>query len=196
MNDGDGIGTFTDERDGQTYRTVKMPDGKVWMAQNLNYKSESGNSWYYVDDESMGEKYGILYDWKTAMEVSPTGWHLPSLKEWVDLMSAVGGEEIAGKKLKSKSGWVKKDDYGFPALPGCSRYSNGTDDYGFSALPGGMRYSCGVFGYAVYSGFWWTATEYGAGNAYYRGMGYCNDYVNERSYDKSGGLSVRCVADP
>jgi len=114
----DGSGTFTDERDGQTYRTVRMPDGKVWMAQNLNYKPESGNSWCYNDDESMGEKYGRLYDWKTAKKVSPKGWHLPSRKEWNDLISAADGE-VAGMRLKSKSGWNKD--------------RNGTDDFGFSA---------------------------------------------------------------
>jgi uncharacterized protein (TIGR02145 family) len=32
-------GTFEDPRDKKVYKTVKMPDGKVWMAENLNYQS-------------------------------------------------------------------------------------------------------------------------------------------------------------
>jgi uncharacterized protein (TIGR02145 family) len=31
-------GTITDTRDGKVYKIVKMPDGKVWMAENLNYQ--------------------------------------------------------------------------------------------------------------------------------------------------------------
>jgi uncharacterized protein (TIGR02145 family) len=186
-------GTFIDERDGQTYKTVKMPDGKVWMAQNLNYKPESGNSWCYNDDESMGEKYGRLYDWDTAKLACPKGWRLPSREDWDSLGQAVGGERTpnedgnidwygAGKKLKSKSGWNKN--------------GNGTDDYGFSALPGGGRYdSDGSFNGAGYGGDWWTATEGGAGNAYFRYIGYDYDDVFEDNNNKGYGFSVRCVAD-
>jgi uncharacterized protein (TIGR02145 family) len=186
-------GTFTDERDGQTYKTVKMPDGKVWMAQNLNYKPESGNSWSYNDDESMGEKYGRLYDWDTAKIVCPNGWRLPSREDWDYLGQAVGGEKVpfddgiirwygAGKKLKSKSGWNKN--------------GNGTDDFGFLALPGGFRISLGSFYVAGNYGHWWTATESGWDDyAYTRYMGYDNDYVDEGNDGKSRGYSVRCVAD-
>ena len=202
MNDGDGIGTFTDERDGQTYKTVKMPDGKVWMAQNLNYKPESGNSWCYGNDESMGEKYGRLYDWDTAKIVCPKGWRLPSREDWDYLGQAVGGERTpgeygrihwygAGKKLKSKSGW-NRDDY-----KNVSGNNNGTDNYGFSALPGGTRYSSGTFYDAGLYGIWWMATEAEDNTdiAYIQGI-YCNsDSVYEDFYDKSYGFSVRCVAD-
>jgi uncharacterized protein (TIGR02145 family) len=179
-------GTFTDERDGQTYKTVKMPDGKVWMAQNLNYKPESGNSWCYDNDESMGDKYeyGRLYDWETAMAVCPIGWHLPSREEWDDLVSGVGGIDVAGNKLKSKSGW---NDYN-------GKNGNGTNDYGFSALPGGYRYSDGYFGLAGSYGYYWTATEYTI-SAYYRLMVYYGDYAFDYHNYKSLGLSARCVAD-
>jgi uncharacterized protein (TIGR02145 family) len=178
MNEGDGTGTFTDERDGQTYRTVKMPDGKVWMAQNLNYKPESGNSWCYDNDESMGEKYGRLYDLNTAMVISPVGWHLPTCQEWNDLISAAGGD-AAGKMLKSKSGWIEN--------------GNGTDDYGFSALPGGYRCSDGTFYGADYYGYLWTATECNNVYAYYRRVGYDGDNVYEYNNYKSNGYSVRFV---
>ncbi|MDR0331294.1 MAG: fibrobacter succinogenes major paralogous domain-containing protein, partial [Chitinispirillales bacterium] len=172
---------FTDPRDGHIYRTVKI-GGQTWMAENLNYKTE--NSWCYDNDESNGKKYGRLYTWETAQTVCPSGWHLPSREEWGNLVEAAGGYKVAGKKLKSKTGWDDRDD-------GTS--GNGTDEFGFSALPGGYRvYSDGSFYYVGYYGYWWSATEYGSGDADNRDMGYNYDYVGENYDGKSNGFSVRC----
>jgi uncharacterized protein (TIGR02145 family) len=96
-------------------------------------------------------------------------------------MDACGGENVAGKKLKAKNGWEGN--------------GNGTDDFGFSALPGGYRVSDGSFDNAGSLGGWWTATESAASYAYRRGMDYNSDYVNEFNGIKSYGRSVRCVGD-
>jgi len=182
------IETFIDERDGQTYRTVKMPDGKIWMAQNLNYKTESG-SWCYDDDDSNGSIYGRLYNWNTAKIASPKGWHLPSNQEWENLVKAVvktagTRKNAASKKFKSKNGW--------------NGYHNGTDDFGFSALPGGNRHKNG-FANIGDTGNWWTATEDGNDRAYKRNMGTIgiggDNYVEAFCREKSYGFSVRCVRD-
>jgi uncharacterized protein (TIGR02145 family) len=69
------------------------------------------------------------------------------------------------------------------------------DTYGFSALPGGDRSTDGGFGNAGHYGDWWTATEANAGNAYRRGMYYNRDYVYEYYDDKGYGFSVRCRGD-
>jgi len=92
---------------------------------------------------------------------------------------------VAGKKLKSKSGWKSNE----------SGNGNGMDDFGFSALPGGGRFSNGDFYEAGRHGRWWTATEYGSDYAYYRYMFYDNDYVYKDNNSKSYGLSVRCIMD-
>jgi len=176
---GCGSGTFTDKRDGQRYKTVKI-GRQIWMAENLNYQTESG-SWCYKDNADKCKYYGRLYDWNTAKTVCPKGWKLPSREDWNSLFAAVGGWKTAGEKLKSKSGWNEN--------------GNGTDNYGFSALPGGDRHSDGGFDFAGYYGLWWTATEDDNGLAYYRRMLYRDDRVDEDGYDKSGGYSVRCVAD-
>jgi uncharacterized protein (TIGR02145 family) len=173
------FGTFTDTRDGQTYKTVKI-DKQTWMAQNLNYQTESG-SWCYEDSASYCKQYGRLYDWKTATTICPNGWKLPSREDWDRLVTTAGGWKTAGDKLKSKSGWNEN--------------ANGTDNYGFSALPGGYRGTSGYFYSAGYSGGWWTATEGYSGYAYNRYMNCLNGSVHENSYGKSYGFSVRCVAD-
>ena len=128
------------ERDGQTYKIVKIGD-QTWMAENLNYKSES--SLCYNDSSEYCETYGRLYTWaaavgKTEKEcgsslcglprrnvqgVCPDGWHLPSHEEMDDVVYTVGKFPLVTAIIKSRTGW---DDG-----------SNGTDDFGFSALPGG-----------------------------------------------------------
>jgi len=186
--------TFTDTRDGQTYKTVKI--GKqTWMAENLNYRTKRG-SWCYDgigigcnnDSISYCKKYGRLYDWKTAKKACPTGWTLPDTADWNMLVTTVGEKE-AGKKLKSKNGWNNWED---------GSNGNGTDDYGFSALPGSGCVPNGYFDIMGDFGRWWTATKYVSkdwnNSAYFRGM-YEYDYVYSGHSDKTNGLSVRCVAD-
>jgi uncharacterized protein (TIGR02145 family) len=179
------FGTLTDTRDGQTYKTVKI-GGKRWMAQNLNYKTTSG-SWCYEDKTDNCDKYGRLYDWNTAKTVCPTGWKLPDTANWRALVKTADTQETAGKKLRSMSGWNWNDVNNVSG--------NGMDSYGFSALPGGLRYSAGDFYNAGYYGYWWTATEDDGSNAYGRGMDYYGDLADEYDYNKSNGLSVRCIAD-
>jgi len=130
-------GTFTDPRDGKTYKTVKI--GKqTWLAENLNYSVMAAK--YYKNDPANGQKYGQLYNWETARRVCPPGWHLPSNAEWQELVNFAGGDKIAGDKLKAVS------------------ERNGTDEYGFSALLGGCGYVNGDFvGMYDYS-YWWSAT--------------------------------------
>ncbi|MDR2586479.1 MAG: fibrobacter succinogenes major paralogous domain-containing protein [Prevotellaceae bacterium] len=143
------IGTFTDPRDGKTYRTAKIGE-QVWMAENLAY--EFGKSRCYNNDPENCKKYGRLYSWDDAMKAAPSGWHLPSMEEWDVLTDFIGGELKRGYALKAKSGWTEE--------------WNGIDAYGFSALPGGTNYYnndfCGVGEY----GTWWTAAEYHKSHAY------------------------------
>jgi len=182
LTGGERFGSFIDDRDGQKYTTVKIGN-LVWMAQNLNYQTESG-SWCYNNDNSNSNIYGRLYDWETAKNASPTGWRLPSKDDWAKLVAAAGSSEFefldAGKKLKSKSGWSK---------------NSGTDKFGFSALPGGYRRSDGTFNNAGDYGCWWTATEHDGLYAYNRYMYHNIDLVGEDRNYKRDGYSVRCVQD-
>jgi len=182
---------FTDQRDGKVYRTLKI--GKqIWMAENLNY--ECTESKCYDNDPANAELYGRLYDWKTAMEVCPEGWHLPSNEEWDVLLHYVDGtkgtvspykSESAGWKLKATAGW---NDYN-------GKSGNGTDEFGFFALPGGTGFSDGSFKNAGNYGAWWSASEVSSNMAYRRYMGYSNGNVICDNDGKIGFLSVRCIKD-
>ena len=79
-------GEFTDKRDNKTYKWVKFGE-KKWMVENLQYKPENGNFRAYDDSKSKLDSYGYLYDLKTAKNVVPEGWHIPSVEEWTELDS-------------------------------------------------------------------------------------------------------------
>jgi len=127
------FGTFTDTRDGRTYKTVIIGN-QTWMAENLNYKAETG-SWFYNNDSSIGAIYGRLYDWETALKVCPTGWHLPSDIEWTELADSLGNSKVGGKmKVPGTLYWKAPN-------------TDATNVSGFSALPGGYRNTIGQFLY-------------------------------------------------
>jgi uncharacterized protein (TIGR02145 family) len=169
-------GVLTDSRDGKKYKAVKI-GSQTWMAENLNY--DTSGSKCYENQPANCTKYGRLYNWATARNACPSGWHLPSDDEYEVLEKYVGGRNVAGKKLKAKSGW--------------NNNGNSTDEFGFSALPGGLGNSSGGFSYVGSSGYWWSATEYNASYAYGRDMYYDYDGANRYDYNKSGQCSVRCV---
>jgi uncharacterized protein (TIGR02145 family) len=161
---------------GQTYRTLKMPDGKVWFAENVNYATSK--SLCYGNKEVNCQKCGRLYDWETAKGVCPSGWHLPSDAEWSNLAVAVGGSETAGIILKSKSEW--------------SSDGNGIDKYGFSTLPCGYNYGGSFYNYG-YGAEFWSSTEEDANNAWNKYMYAGYKSMNGYNGDKAFLRSVRCV---
>ncbi|PID87953.1 MAG: hypothetical protein CSB06_02490 [Bacteroidia bacterium] len=175
-------GSFTDSRDGKVYKTVKIGT-QWWMAENLAYKASSG-CWAYDNNSNNVNKYGYLYNWETAKNVCPAGWHLPSDTEWAKLTDYLGGEEVAGKKLKSANGWQLYEGVNY-----------GNNESGFSALPGGHRYYGGSVDDVGKYGDWWSSTPNGSECAWKCGLNYYHGKVyrdiNNRNYD----YSVRCLKD-
>jgi uncharacterized protein (TIGR02145 family) len=178
---------------------------QVWMVENLNVErfqngdiipeAKTSKEWeragknhkaawcYYKNNRKNGDKYGKLYNWYAVNDprgLAPKGWHVPSDEEWNVLTDYLGGEEKAGAKMKSKSGW---NDGG-----------NGTNSSGFSGLPGGYRTSDGTFSYFGYYGGWWSSTEANTTNAWNRYHYYSIGNVWNYN-DKPNGFSVRCLRD-
>ena len=145
-------GTLYDDRDGKTYKTVKIGE-QWWMAENLNYETDSlrpsARSVCHPDPDTCA-KYGRLYFWNIAMDtlntgcgkyvtckpsepvqgVCPKGWHIPSELEMIVLLNNVGGEKInAAQNLRASDSWTS------PVK--CSSI----DPYGFSALAAGLYYN-------------------------------------------------------
>jgi len=173
---------MTDERNQITYKTIKI--GKqTWFAENLNYNEKGSKC--YRDNDNYCKTNGRQYDWATAKTACPSGWHLPSKDEWDALIASAGGEKIAGKKLKAKSGW-SNEKYGRKIDKG---NGNGTDDFGFSALPSGGT-GGGLAGVGEEGG-WWSTAEDGGNYP----MKNDSDGIYRISAFKEQLHSVRCVQD-
>lgn len=162
-------GTYKDPRDGQVYKTVVLPDGNTWLAENLNFDQGEG-CWFYNNNPENGKRYGRLYSWAAAQwACPPNGWFLPGKKEVLKLFS------------------LYDDEYAYePLLQGGKS--------GFDLLFGGTKYNGYDFQGLNEVGQYWIETkkspkdEY---DAYY----FDKDFQQITWYSRSMhyGLSVRCI---
>jgi len=138
-------------------------------------------AWCYYENKT---EYGKLYNWYAVNDprgLAPAGFHIPTDAEWTTLTNYLGGETIAGAKMKSNTGW---EDNG-----------NGTNSSAFAGLPGGYRDYDGDFLTIGAYGGWWSSSEYDTDNAWYRSLYYSNGNVVRNYYNKQNGFSVRCLRD-
>ena len=138
---------------------------QVWMNKNLNV-DDCGEGIFFNNDN--GEYY---YTWDAAKRIADQirGWHLPSRKEWDELVSATGNDAA---NLRAES-WEGTNKYGFSAVPAGNWYN------GFSNVGSNARF--------------WTSEPYGS-NAWYRYIA-TGTSVYESNYDQYYGFSVRLVKD-
>jgi len=171
-----GVSTF---RNGDSIPEAKT--NEAWEAAGENKQP----AWcYYDNDPKNGTKYGKLYNWYAVNDprgLAPAGYHIPTDAEWTVLTDYLGGEVVAGKKMKSTSGWVEN--------------GNGTNSSGFSGLPGGYHNDNGKFHSIGEHGVWWSATEYASVYAFYRSLFFFIDPVSRNNSGKTYGHSVRCLRD-
>lgn len=168
---------FVDNRDGKTYRMVKIGD-QTWLAQNLNYAG-GNNSWCYEDDSKNCDKYGRLYDWNTAKSVCPEGWHLPTIGAIDSLINHAGEnhpDNDVEKGLKSAEGWNSPEE-------------NGDDYWHFSVIPGGGWDSKFEYQGEGTAAYFWSNTEEES-QVWIWSIGYAAEL--KWKDNKDSRLSVRC----
>jgi uncharacterized protein (TIGR02145 family) len=205
-------GSMTDQ-EGNVYKTIVIGT-QEWMAENLNtsiyrngdaiptglsnaewentINTQQGAWAYYNNDASYACPYGKLYNWYAcvdARQLCPVGWHVPSDDEWTVLTDFLGGEGVAGGKMKT-TGTID-------AATGLWLYPNtgATNNSGFSGAPGGLRYGSGVYDSFGYNGYWWSSSEAGTFNAWFGFLNYGSDDVVPGNFLKHYGFSVRCLRD-
>lgn len=189
----------------QTHNSVKIGN-QLWMTENLNtdkfrngdliLEARTEEEWrkagesrqpawcYYMNDNSDGVKLGKLYNWYAVTDkrgLAPLGWRIPSNKDFLALRVYLGGEMIAGKKIKSASGWYDN--------------GNGTDDFGFSFFPGGTRSEDGTFGGIGSYGNLWCSTEVDIEISLAWMLTYEDNYFLPNPGSLSDGCYVRCLKD-
>jgi uncharacterized protein (TIGR02145 family) len=194
--------------DGNGYHTITA--GKqVWTAENLRVSryrngdpirhaatreewldaaAKGEGAWcHYGNDKANEEKYGHLYNWYAANDprgLAPEGWHVPTDREWSALTDFLGGEAVAGGKMKEAGGSLWR-----------IRNESATNSGGFSALPGGLRGIDARFTFGTQSAYFWSATQYSPSQAWYRVLNYHTSTVVRSGEEKIDGMSVRCVRD-
>jgi uncharacterized protein (TIGR02145 family)/uncharacterized repeat protein (TIGR02059 family) len=191
--------------EGNTYNVVGIGT-QVWMAENLKTTKYNDNTaiplvtdntvwralttpgycWYNNDEATNKATYGALYNWYTVdaasnggKNVCPKSWHVPFDAEWTTLTNYLGGEAIAGGKLKEigTTHWLSPN-------------TGATNETGFTALPGGFHDSGGGFS-PNDNGHWWSST-----GDLYRNIYYNLDNVGRwNNISPKYGLSVRCIRD-
>jgi uncharacterized protein (TIGR02145 family) len=200
----DDMNTVKDVQ-GNVYRVVKI-GSQYWTMENLKTtRYNDGTSiplisndgswansdspafcWYDNDSISYKDDYGALYNWLAVKsgKLAPAGWHVASDSDWTVLATFLGGDSIAGGKLKERgtSHW---------AVP-----NTGADNAsGFTGIPGGYRKKDGGFYEIGQSSNMWSSTSEDLDYARFRGMGYHFKFMSKGYYDKRYGFSVRCVRD-
>jgi uncharacterized protein (TIGR02145 family) len=201
--------------DGNNYKTVyigtqrwmaenltvsKFNDGTDIAIGHDIYKqwsSLTNGAWCYYDyyfnkNEINDAKYGKLYNWYAVSSTTngnknlcPTGWHVPSVTEFILLKDYLGGEIVAGGKMKEvgTTSWIKSN-------------SDASNISLFTGLPGGFRAENGYFEGIGSIGFWWLSNP--VGNPVNDAMFFSlNDdaYVLVMTYSRARGFSVRCLED-
>jgi uncharacterized protein (TIGR02145 family) len=136
---------------------------------------------YYNNDPLNGQKFGKLYNWYAVNDprgLAPAGWTLPGDADWVKLINFLGGQESAGIKMKTTTGWIDGN--------------NGTNESGFSGMPGGYRVENGAFANLGSIGTWWSSTQSKSSTAidFYIAL---RSRLERSNNSKQRGESVRCL---
>jgi uncharacterized protein (TIGR02145 family) len=201
-------GATVQDIDGNTYNIVTIGT-QTWMAENLKTTKYSdgtviplvsdgptwsglstpGFCWYNNDAATYQATYGALYNWYAldiisngGKNVCPTGWHVPFDAEWTTLTDFLGGEAVAGSKLKEVglTHWLSPN-------------SDATNEQSFTALPGGVRNYLGPFMQLGSIGNYWSLTESSPSNAFFRNLNNNNGNAAKVDNFKKFGMSVRCL---
>jgi uncharacterized protein (TIGR02145 family) len=198
------------DQEGNVYKTIVIGT-QEWMAENLNtgiyrngdaiatnlddatWSSTTSGAWaYYGNDASNACPYGKLYNWYTCVDargLCPTGWHVPSDGEWTVLTNYLGGEAIAGGKMKT-TGTIE-------AATGLwySPNTEATNSSGFSGAPSGDRYNDGIFYNVGNVAYWWSSSEIDPSLSWGRGLNVLSESISRFEDYIVAGFSVRCLRD-
>ncbi|MBN2698311.1 MAG: hypothetical protein JXR52_05750 [Bacteroidales bacterium] len=192
--------------DGNVYDIVQIGN-QWWMAEDLrtthyangdpipdgtgigDYSGETEPAYWFAYNDNTEEvlTYGRLYTWYAASDprnVCPAGWYLPGDADWDTLAAYLGGDEVAGGKMKEAGTehWLSPNE-------------GATNESGFTGLPSGFRRPFAGFDNLSTYGLWWSSTHTDEKEAWIRDAGYSTSSLMATHLDKRYGISVRCIRD-
>jgi uncharacterized protein (TIGR02145 family) len=176
----------------ENLRVSKYRNGEVIPVSSDNVQwsnlNKGSRCWYENDSVLFNLPYGNLYNLYAVIDdkkLCPNGWHIPTDTEWNILTLFLGGENIAGGKMKS----VGTTYWNSPN-------TGATNESGFTGFPGGFRDSNGSFKNGKLTSFFWSSTIYDLDYARNRGLDHngANIFKYTIGY-KTVGASVRCLKD-
>ncbi len=196
-------GTVTDI-EGNTYKTISIGT-QTWMAENLRVL-QYGNGdpiqnvtdnllwadqitgaycWYDNDESQNKNSYGALYNYHAIADsrnICPTGWRIPNKSDCEILGSFLGGNNIAGGKLKETGTvhWYSPNE-------------SASDKSKFSARGGGSRNTGGAFEYIRQMAAFWTSSLSASTDAYFYFLSFETGELYIVNANKNHGFSVRCI---
>jgi uncharacterized protein (TIGR02145 family) len=206
-DDNDPPSDFVTDIDGNVYSIITIGT-QTWMKENLkttrylngdsikttspailNISKESSPKYQWASggDESNVATFGRLYTWYVVTDsrkICPRGWHIPSDEEWTVLTDFLGGEAIAGSKLKETG-----------TIHWSSLNEDATNESGFTALPGGYRDNYTSFLKFGNNGYWWSSEVYGESFSWVRGVSYNSTKVSRTFNFGMAAYSIRCIKD-
>jgi uncharacterized protein (TIGR02145 family) len=183
-NYGQTLDRFRDLRDGKSYKYIKIGN-QMWMAENLDFRPEKDRYWVNGGGLCSIAIYGTSYTWEIAKTVCPSGWHLPNIDEWSTLTAHLGGDSLAGGKMKETG----TKHWNSPNV-------NASNSSGFNALAAGCVDGFQEPFYDEKSyGYWWAATPKDSIGAYGISLSNLDGAVHLRPFLKNNGLTVRCIKD-
>ena len=164
----------------------------TYITDNAQWQSNISGAWaYYNNEEYNNARYGKLYNWYAVSPTTngnknlcPTGWHVPSDSEWTVLIDYLGGEFVAGGKMKE----VGTTYWNSPNI-------DATNTSLFTGLPGGFRRPNENYNNIGYNGYWWSSSESSTYGAWLRYLSGTNGNAYRDYNVKKNGLSVRCLRD-
>jgi len=182
------IGTQQWMRENLDVLTYRNGDIIPQVTDAIAWAALTTGAWcYYNNDVANGAIYGKLYNWYAVNDsrgLAPAGWHIPTDAEWTTLSTLLGGESVAGGKMKTTgtTRWTTPNE-------------GATNESGFAGLPGGLRFGDGTFSLVGSFGYWWSSTEYATTLAWYHYLYYNNGSFSRYGDYKRDGFSVRCLRD-
>lgn len=177
--------TFTDERDGQVYKIVKI-GSQIWFAENLRFNC--AKSHIYDNNPSYEKVLGRLYAWGALNGLAPEGWRIPTREDWLALESFM--EEKGFRNFMQKCTALRTPEVWH--LGGMDK--DGTNDFGFSALPAGFMQDGQFWSLGEKTGFWSsTEDERSKGTAYQFQMN--SMFARTLTENKSSAFSIRLIKE-